>query len=237
MNARSSVKSRSSEPTPTERTAPSVTLTDVAWEQIRDDVLAGRLEPGSRLTIESLRERYSIGASPIREALWRLSAEGLVKSSNHRGFEVMEVFRDELVDVIRLRILLEQQALEEAIAAGTDAWEAEILSCFHRLSKYRQTDGRDWDLWHRRFHDALVATCGAPVLQQLRGQLFDMSRRYRNLTRSISSRDDLDEHRALMEACFARDAVLAKRLIAEHFELTGKLVLNMFDAQQDQGKA
>ena len=62
---------------------------------MREDILTGALEPGSRLTIEFLKRRYKIGAGPIREALWRLSAEAFVKSSSHRGFEVMNVFRDE----------------------------------------------------------------------------------------------------------------------------------------------
>lgn len=208
------------------------TLTDAVWRRIRADILAGELQPGARITIEFLKARYGSGAGPIREALWRLSAEGFVKATSHRGFEVMEVFREELVDTIRLRIMLEQQALDEAIAEGADAWEAEIVACFHRLSKHRQTDGEAWDYWHRRFHDALVAACRAPVLHQLRRQLFDLSSRYRNLTRSIAARDDLEEHRALMNACLARDASLAKRLIADHFELTGKLVLAMFDGRR-----
>ena len=206
-----------------------VTLTDVVWSRIRDDVLSGALEPGRRVTIEFLKDRYDIGAGPIREALWRLCAEGLVRSSSHRGFEVMNVFRDELVDIIRLRVMLEQTALEEAILAGDDEWEASIVSCFHRFSKFRQCDGKIWDDWHRRFHDALVGACRGPVLQQLRGQLFDRSDRYRNLTRYVSSRDVLDEHRALMDACLARDVARAKRLVADHFQLTGNLVLNLFD--------
>jgi DNA-binding GntR family transcriptional regulator len=209
--------------------APATTLTDSVWSRLRADILSGGLAPGSRVTIEFLKNRYGAGASPIREALWRLSAEGLVKSSSHRGFEIMAVFRDELVDIIRLRIMLEQQALEESVAAGTVAWEAEILSCFHRLSKHRQADGQEWDYWHSRFHDALVAGCHAPVLQQMRRQLFDLSSRYRNLTRSLTNRDDLEEHRALMEACLARDLYRAKKLIADHFELTGQLVLSMFE--------
>src|SRR4051794_36451912 len=104
-----------SEATPAEQGA-ATTLTDFVWGQMREDILSGALEPGARITIEFLKSRYNVGAGPIREALWRLSAEGFVKSSSHRGFEVMEVFRDELVDVIRLRIMLEQQALQEAIA-------------------------------------------------------------------------------------------------------------------------
>ncbi|MFM2442836.1 MAG: hypothetical protein RJB09_22 [Pseudomonadota bacterium] len=216
---------------------PATMLTELVWGQMREDILTGALEPGSRLTIEFLKRRYKIGAGPIREALWRLSAEAFVKSSSHRGFEVMNVFRDELVDVIRLRIMLEQQALQEAIEMGTDAWEAEILACFHRLTKHKQVDGKAWDIWHQRFHDALVATCRAPVLQQLRRQLFDLSSRYRNLTRSISSRDDLEEHRALMDACLARDVARARLLIADHFELTGNLVLATFDQQRNAQNA
>jgi GntR family carbon starvation induced transcriptional regulator len=208
------------------------TLTNSVWTRIRQDILASTLKPGAKLTIEVLKGRYEVGAGPIREALWRLSAEGLVKSNTHRGFEVTDVSRDELIDIIRLRVLLEQCALEEAIVAGDDGWEAGVLACFHRLSKFKQTDGAPWDMWHKRFHDALVATCRSPVLQRQRRQLFDLSSRYRNLVRCVSSRDDLEEHRELKEACMARDIPLAKASIARHFELTGSLVLGLFDAQR-----
>jgi GntR family carbon starvation induced transcriptional regulator len=213
------------------------TLTDTVWALIRQDVLDGHLSPGQRLTLESLKTTYAAGVSPLREALWRLSQEGLVKASSHRGFQVSDVGPDELIDITRLRVTFEQMALEEAITEGGDAWEADMLSTFHRLSKLRPADGTEWDHWHDKFHDALVATCRSPMLRQLRSQLHDLSFRYRsvvagkfpNIAAQIFVRDDLPEHRSLMTACLDRDVAVAKRLIAEHFQFTAQRLIASLD--------
>lgn len=205
------------------------TLTDQIWQQLRNDVLSGRQSPGKRLRLDSLKDEYGVGFSTLREALWRLSAEGLVIANSRRGFQVSQIFRDELIDMTRLRILLEQMALDEAIENGGDEWEARMLSTFHRLSKYKQTDGEPWDHWHKAFHNDLVWPCRSPVLQQLRNQLHDHSRRYRHAVRENVNRDDLEEHRALLDACLERDAPKAKQLMASHLQLTADMVLKDFD--------
>ncbi|MBN9050650.1 MAG: GntR family transcriptional regulator [Rhizobiales bacterium] len=205
------------------------TLTDQIWQQLRNDVLSGRQSPGKRLRLDALKEEYGVGFSTLREALWRLSAEGLVVSNSRKGFQVSPVLRDELIDMTRLRILLEQMALDEAIQNGNDEWEARLLSTFHRLSKYKQTDGQPWDHWHKTFHNDLVWPCRSPVLQQLRNQLHDHSRRYRHAVRNDPNRDDLGEHRALLDACLERNAQKAKALMAQHLQLTTDLVLASFD--------
>lgn len=205
------------------------TLTDQIWQQIRNDVLSGRQSPGKRLRLDALKDEYGVGFSTLREALWRLSAEGLVIANSRKGFQVSQIFRDELVDMTRLRILLEQMALEEAIQNGNDEWEARMLSSFHRLSKYKQTDGEPWDRWHKTFHNDLVWPCRSPVLQQLRNQLHDHSTRYRHAVREDPNRDDLAEHRALLDACLERDATKAKEMVAHHFQLTADLVLQNFE--------
>jgi DNA-binding GntR family transcriptional regulator len=223
----------------------SATLTDTVWALIRQDVLDGHLSPGQRLTLESLKSTYSAGVSPLREALWRLSQEGLVKASRHRGFQVSAIDSDELLDITRLRVIFEQMALGEAIAAGDDAWEADILAHFHRLSKLRPADGAAWDSWHDRFHTALVAACHSPMLRQLRMQLQDLAFRYRSvvsanfpdIARQISERDDLPEHHAIMTACLDRDVGRAQFLIGEHFQFTAERLAASFSASSADNPA
>ena len=210
------------------------TLTEAVWSRLRRDVLSGALGPGERLPLHRLRGLYGAGSSPLREALWRLCAEGLVTASSHRGFQVSIVPRDELADVVRLRVLLECEALEEAIAGGDEAWEAAVLSAFHRLSKYTQADGAAWDERHQAFHEALVMPCRSPVLQRFRRQLYEISERHRQLARRVAvrPRDDLAEHRAIMEACLARDEKVAKTLMGQHLRLTANLIMEAFEEMQ-----
>jgi len=205
------------------------TKTDQALAQLQRDLLSAQHAPGKKLKLHELKKEYGMGFGALREALWRLSAEGLVVVNSRKGFQVSSVSREELLDLSRLRILLECMAIEEAIANRTHDWEADIVASFHRLSKYTQADGAAWDKCHKTFHESLVATCRSPVLQQLRKQLFDRAQRYRNVVRYTHQRDDLAEHRSIMEACLAHDIASAAALIAQHFQLTTDLVLEKFD--------
>ena len=74
------------------------TLNASALTQIRSDIIACRLMPNERLRVEALRERYGMGASPIREALMRLEAEGIVELEQNKGFKVSEVSLENLLD-------------------------------------------------------------------------------------------------------------------------------------------
>ena len=92
--------------TPAKRVADQ-TLTASALRRIRSDIIACRLMPNERLRFEALRERYGMGVSPLREALMRLDAEGLVQLEQNKGFRVSEVSRENLLDLMRTRIEIE----------------------------------------------------------------------------------------------------------------------------------
>ena len=96
-----------------------------AYAKIKADVTGGVFAPGQRLRIEDLRQAYGTGASPLREALSRLAAEGIVVSIGQRGFRVPPVSVEELRDITSMRILLETEALRQSIEHGDDEWEAE----------------------------------------------------------------------------------------------------------------
>jgi len=114
---------------------PSRTLTTDLFEQLRYDILHNRLDPGSRLRFRELRERYKSGLSPLREALMRLVAEGLVLLEDHKGFRVAPVSREEMIDIANTLLELEAIAIRWAIEKGDDRWEADIVARLHELSK------------------------------------------------------------------------------------------------------
>ncbi len=201
------------------------TLAEAAYEKLRGDILAGRYPAGAKLAVHRLRERYDIGASPLREALNRLIADGFVSVTGQRGFRVAPISIADLQDVTRLRIIFETEALRDSIAHGDDEWEANIVAAFHRLSKIdrvRANDVAQWELRNASFHDALVAACPSPRLLQFRQNLYDQHKRYRSLStgNAVANRDIPQEHRELMEVTLAREAVRACELIAAHIQAT-----------------
>jgi DNA-binding GntR family transcriptional regulator len=164
----------------------------------------------------------------------RLSRDGLVTHSEQRGFFVAPFSSDQLDELTKTRSWLNEIGLRESIKRGDDAWEERVVLAYHRLAKLprheRGPSGQVTDAWesaHREFHASLVAGCGSAWLTRYCEQLFDAAERYRNLSRllpnKLSTRSK-DEHRAIMEAAVARDALTAVKLLNEHFERTARLV-------------
>jgi GntR family transcriptional regulator, carbon starvation induced regulator len=193
---------------------PAQTLNASVLTQLRADIIACRLMPKERLRVESLRDRYGMGISPIREALMRLEAEGLVELEQNKGFRVSEVSRENLFDLMHTRIETESIALRWSLEKGGVEWEANLLSAFHRLSRQTKIDpgnpdaiSEAWSREHSDFHAATVAACGSPTLLSIRARLFEQAERYVAL--SIMSngplRDDVAEHKQLMRSVLSRD--------------------------------
>jgi DNA-binding GntR family transcriptional regulator len=110
-------------------------LVDQAFQRLRHDVLTGVFAAGAKLKVEELQTAYGLSSSPLREALSRLSQEGLVRADERRGFRVATLSPDDLRDITRMRLMLDVQALQEAIQHGDDHWEAVIVAAFYRLEK------------------------------------------------------------------------------------------------------
>jgi DNA-binding GntR family transcriptional regulator len=209
------------------------------FEGLRSDILACRLQPNTRLRLEELRERYGVGASPIREALMRLEAEGLAILEQNRGFRVSPVSREHLLDLAASRIEIEGVALRWAIERGGVEWEADVLGAFHRLSRMSKSDPGDgeriseaWKKEHRAFHRALVSGCGSLTLLSIHESLFDQGERYVavSIARRAQPRDDVGEHKLIMEAAIARNLDRALAANRQHIERTTQKVLGIIDA-------
>ncbi len=164
------------------------TLTERAARRIETDILNGALPPDSRLGIVKMATRYGVGATPLREALSRLAARGLVNAIGKRGFRVQSVSREDLADIVRIRTVVEREALRLSMAAGDGAWEGEIVATLHQLRRYLAHNPRGFgegepafnDL-HKRFHTSLIAACGSPRLLAACSTLYDEAYRYRRL--------------------------------------------------------
>ena len=217
------------------RLAPdSSSLTQEVYERLRADLLACRLRPGARLKIGELCQTLSVSLSAVREALSRLTSEGLVVAEPQRGFRVAPISAEELRDLTGVRAQIEGMCLERAIATGDIGWESHLVATFHRLSRTPEREPRDpqrmneaWAAAHAAFHEALVGACDSPWLLRLRGLLYAQSERYRRLSVPLAeiARDLNREHRDIMEAALARDAGRAKALMTQHIELTTRALL------------
>lgn len=206
------------------------TLTETAYRSIKQELLSGLVEAGTKLRIDPLCARLGVGASPIREALSRLVSEGFVTAEEQKGFRAAPMSVAEFREITELRVLLETSAVRRAIERGGADWEADIMAAHHRLARAEERvkageSVADWELRNRDFHSALVAACGSEWMMRLREMLYAHSQRYRlqSLTAGVQrSRDTPKEHRKMRDAVLARDPDKAAALISQHFLMTLK---------------
>lgn len=222
--------------------AASAPLVEQAVDRLRQDLLSGIYEPGAKLKVEMLSKEYGYSSSPLREALNRLTQEGLVLADQRRGFRVAPMSATDFADITRLRLLVDLQALEESIESGDDEWEVRSIASFYRLEKVeaRLSDGplvlnAEWSARHKEFHMALLSGTRSARLRGLSSTLFDQAERYRRFSARQRSgpRAKSAEHKAILDATVRRDKVEAVALLTRHISRTEENVVAALDGDRD----
>lgn len=214
------------------------TLVEGAYRRLRRDIIEGRHPPGTKLRVEHLKDQYEVGAGTLREALALLVSDSLVVAQGQRGFRVAPISLSDIEDITRTRVMLECEALRQSIAAGDDAWEANVVSAFHRLTRAEEKLATDvagavneWEERNRIFHETLIAGCQSRWIRQFLGVLYQQSERYRRM--SVLNRpvpgDVHDEHEQIYNATIARDTKRATKVLGAH-------IMRTFDAIQTIAK-
>src|SRR5712671_6846375 len=111
-----------------------VSLTQSAYERLRADLLSCRFEPDERLNISELCAAMGVSLGAVREALSRLTAEGLVVAEPQRGFRVAPISAEDLKDLTAVRSEIELLCLKDSIAHGDVRWEAGLVAANHMLA-------------------------------------------------------------------------------------------------------
>jgi len=219
---------------PDSRPVRNLTLREQVLEHLREEILSSRLEPGAELNEVALSASLGVSRGPIREALGRLAAEGLVTVTPRRGAIVTKLTKQEFMDAYQVREALESLATRIAVPRLSDDDRAEL----HRMSDEmrRLAEANDSDAFfevNRRFHEKLVAASGNRRLQAMHEQLLGQMGRL--LRKSADLRGGLGEsaaaHEAILEAADAGDADRAARLMAEHIEVPQRVL----DSPEAQG--
>ena len=221
------------------------TMTDSVYHRIREDIIQGKHAPETKLKIEQLKKTYSVGATPIREALSRLSSDGFVITEGQRGFKSAPISIKDLQDVTELRIMLESQALRKSIEQGDDDWESRVVAAFYQLTKAEKNKAADnldaWEQRNREFHEALISACTSDWLIRFYHVLYDQHKRYRNISITSSSkinsgRDLHAEHQRIYDAAISRDVETACSESENHIRKTAIVSLQVLEERM-QAKA
>jgi len=218
----------------------SPTLTDKVSKMIYQDILNGSLNPGQKLVVAELKERYNVGASPIREALVQLSWNKYVKLEPQKGCWVSPISIDELQELFEGLRVVGRVLLEKSIANGDEAWELNVLTSFHKLSKVNLENAspeiiQEWELRHAAFHCALLEGANAPIMYQFYQELTNQIKRYRHIQNDTQAMNKehslyLEEHETIMKLTLSRNSEQAAELLEKHYIKTMDLLSAYFEA-------
>jgi DNA-binding GntR family transcriptional regulator len=200
-----------------------VTLTESVEAAVRDAIVTGEMHPGRRLRIPELARRFGVSATPVREALQRLSEQGFVQLDPQLGAQVSPVSTDDVLDAYAARLIIEPVALFRSVKVGGDNWRESLEECWLALTEHatphdEHLDLGSWAEHHRAFHWTLLAACDSPWLLRILRLLLDHSGRYALLARDPSTlrRNWVDEHRWIYESAVSGDAQGASQYLAAH---------------------
>ncbi|MCG9599118.1 FCD domain-containing protein [Vibrio sp. Isolate25] len=201
----------------------SPTLTDKVSKMIYQDILSGELKPNQKLVVADLKNRYRVGASPIREALVQLSWTKYVSLEPQKGCWVSPVCVDELADLYESLRTVAAVLLKKSIRSGGEEWELEVLTSFHKLSRVSLTnDEFDWKEWEERlhqFHIALLEGANSRNMFEFFTDLINQIKRYRYFARNngLDPRQfEIDECEKIMKLVLAKDTEQAAEQFDRH---------------------
>jgi len=197
------------------------TAQEAVLAELRRLITAGLLRPGQQIVQDALAVQFGVSRVPLREALKILEGEGQVTYVAHRGYFVTELSLSDLIEVYRIREILEAEAVSIAVPQMT----AEDI---HRLEGAERDVRAAADIAdvvamtsaNRRLHFAILDACALPRLVWLIRLLWDATEVYRSVYyNEAHNREMVDsEHRALVAAVKAGDATAALMVLTEHRE-------------------
>ena len=209
-------------------------LAEDVYEAIYSQLMALKISPGARITVDSLVKEFNVSHTPIREALGRLEGEGLVVKQHLIGYRAApQITRERFDQLYELRLLLEPHAAGKA-AAAMDAQKLAVL----REAAGVMTHGDDTDERLRYssfarqdglFHDSIMAFAGNGLIQETLAFQHTHFHIFRLMFHRRVTEEALDEHKALLDAFAAGDAKAAAAAMRTHIERSRDRLLPAFD--------
>lgn len=210
---------------------PSTTTT---WllNNLRSDILSGRLSEGTSLRQEEIASSYGISRMPVREALLALAAEGWIIHERNKGAFVAPLDPNEVEEIFDIRGALEALALRKSLPKLTNEQKR---AATRALDQLEAADSASVATAHRAFHLALYAAAGDRLLKLVRHYL-DAAERYLVIEDALLpvEDDNRDEHKMLLAAAVANDVEGAVELIKPHVESAGKDLANALRSKRNQ---
>ena len=210
----------------------NLTLCERVYRHLRQEILADQLPPGTELSEVALSRELAVSRGPIREAMGRLAAEGLVTVRPRRGAEVRSLTPTELIDAYQVREALEVLAVRLAVPRITEPDLARLDDLVDSMAGFAGKDQvADFFAANVAFHELLCELSGNEKLREVHYRLAGEISRFQ--ARTLALRGSLDssvsEHRAILAAVRLGDTDKACELTAAHIRVPAQRLQESLD--------
>ena len=187
------------------------------YDEIRDAIVEGELMPGARLAEEALATQFRSSRTPIREALLKLRQDGLVEASG-RGLVVRQRTSEEILNLYKVRVLLEEFAAHEAAVYRSDLDLNRLMRLHAEMADASHDAGSRLEQVNREFHEQMWRSSHNDALVEMLKRLTMQLRRFLESTLGYPGRfdDAISEHDELISAIRDRQADRAGEIAARH---------------------
>jgi DNA-binding GntR family transcriptional regulator len=206
-------------------------LGDEVASYLRDLIMSGQVRGGEYVRMDHVANHLGVSATPVREALLSLRAEGFVTLEPRRGFVVLPISGADVRDLFYAQATLSGELAARAAAMIDDAVLARLRSMQTRLNEATKADDTaSIELENYRFHREINLLASSPKLGWLLGMVVRYSPRrfYANIEGWPKASND--DHEAILSALEKRDALLAKKAMESHIVHAGDLLAEFLDS-------
>ncbi|WP_342235304.1 GntR family transcriptional regulator [Inquilinus sp. OTU3971] len=209
-------------------------LAEEVYDAIFAQLMALKIPPGARITVDGLVRELNVSQTPIREALGRLEGEGLVAKTHLVGYSAApQISRRRFSELYQLRLLLEPDAARKAAAAMTDEDLQALMAAAGVMSRPDGPDARArYSQFAREdavFHDKILAVAGNELIRETLAHQHTHFHIFRLMFHSRVTEEALDEHAAILAAFSRQDPDEAERAMRTHIERSRDRLLPAFD--------
>jgi len=218
----------------------SKNISEQAYLHIRDSLLKSGVYVGQKISHQELGQRLGISHTPLREALFRLSAEGLLRHENYKGFSVAAITLKEAQEIYEAREIIEpylaQRASSQMTPAKAKAFRS-IIAAYKQLML--EPYHRKRILTDKKFHLEIAKMAGNNTLTQMLNQMYDKLI-FKSPVEKISSKrskEAIKEHTEILKTLEKKDGKKAARIMRDHVRGQRDYVIQSIIAKQNNSRA
>ena len=212
----------------------SQNLPEAIFQKLRSLLVEGKIAPGSKLNERELAESLHVSRTPIREAIRRLAAEGLVELITNRGAIALQLSLEDVIHTFDVIAQLEGFSGELAANNINDAALSELEALqYEMMASYARRDLSSYYKLNLRIHHLINQAANNPILSRLFSQVNARieALRFRSNQDGVKWEKAVEEHQEMLDALKARDSARMRKIMIQHVQNKRDVVVQLLKSE------